>query len=126
MGVRVPRLDLLSQNLFPTALLVSKNAAAEGSVDFQSLPGVGCQQRITVIPDVDQQLRLPRASQDGWYERETAATGPDHDAGSDSTQIRLQDSLPEAGSGGVSVAATGSGDQFAPTVFPKELRNLWE
>lgn len=81
MGVRVPRLDFLSQHLFPTDQVVSKKAAAEGSVDFQSLPGVGCQQRITVIPDVDQQLRLPRAFQDDWYERGAAAAGPNHDAG---------------------------------------------
>ena len=103
MGVRVPRLDFLSQNLFPTALLVSKNAAAAGSVDFQALPGVGCQQRITVIPDIDQQLRLPRASQDGWYERETAAAGPNHDAGIQADQLVGND----GGDDGISWNAPG-------------------
>lgn len=103
MGVRVPRLDLLSQNLFPTALLVSKNAAAEGSVDFQALPGVDCQQRITVIPDVDQQLRLPRAFQDGWYVRGAAAAGPNHDAGIQTDQLVRND----GGDDGISWNAPG-------------------
>ena len=118
MGVRVPRLDFLSQNLFPTALLVSKNAAAEGSVDFQSLPGIGCQQRITVIPDVDQQLRLPRAFQDGWYVRGAAAAGPNHDAGIQADQFVSDD----GGDDGISWNAPGrDGDPLCSGLITARL-----